>query len=100
VAGGSYTFRAELWEHDGEGAWHFLSLPPGDADDIEASAAGARRGFGSVRVEVTVGSTTWRTSLFPDKGRATYVLPVKRAVRDAEAIAAGSTVAVRLRVVE
>ena len=93
-----HSFRAELWEHDGEGSWHFLSLPHADADDIEATAGDARRGFGSVRVEVTIGSTTWRTSVFPDKKRATYLLPVKRAVREAEGLVAGSSVAVRLRV--
>lgn len=97
---GSYSFRAELWEHEGDGAWHFVSLPPAEADEIDDTAAGARRGFGSVRVEVTVGSTTWRTSVFPDKKRATYVLPVKRAVRDAEGLAAGSLVPVRLRVLD
>ena len=93
-----HSFRAELWEHDGDGAWHFLSLPHAEADEIEATAAEARRGFGSVRVEVTIGSTTWRTSVFPDKRRATYVLPVKRAVRRAEGLVAGSSVDVRLRV--
>lgn len=93
-----HSFRALLWEHDGDGAWHFVSLPHAEADEIESTAAGARRGFGSVRVEVTIGSTTWRTSVFPDKKRATYLLPVKRCVREAEGLAAGSEVAVRLRV--
>ena len=97
---GSYSFRAVVWEHGADGAWHFVSLPGADADEIEASAAGDRRGFGSVRVEVTIGATTWRTSVFPDKARATYVLPVKRAVRDAEGIGAGASVSVLLQVVE
>jgi len=95
-----HAFRAAVWEHDGDGAWHFLSLPHAEADEIEATAAGARRGFGSVRVEVTIGSTTWRTSVFPDKKRATYVLPVKKAVREAEGLVAGSEVAVQLRVLQ
>lgn len=52
----------------------------------------------SFRAEVTIGSTTWRTSVFPDAKRATYLLPVKRAVRQAEGLVAGTSVAVRLRV--
>ena len=94
-----FAFSAELWRWDGEAAWHFLSLPEPVADAIadHADAPGRpRRGFGSVRVEVTVGGSCWRTSLFPDRGRGTYLLPVKAAVRQAEAIDGGDTVEVTL----
>ena len=47
------------------------------------STTGARRGFGSVRVRATIGSSTWTTSIFP-ASQAGYVLPVKRPVRVAE----------------
>ena len=80
-------------------AWCFVSLPHEEADDIEARA-GIQTAFGSVRVEVTVGATTWRTSLFPDTTQATYVLPMKQAVRAAEGLAPGDTCEVRLRIVE
>lgn len=49
---------------------------------------------------MTVGGTTWRTSLFPDTKRATYLLPVKRAVRAAERIDVGDLVDVRLRLLD
>ncbi|MEX2626102.1 MAG: DUF1905 domain-containing protein [Ilumatobacteraceae bacterium] len=62
--------------------------------------ADSRTAFGSVRVEASVGETTWRTSLFPDSKRATYVLPMKRAVRVAESLEVGSRVEVRLRVLD
>ena len=51
--------------------------------------------FGSVRVEASVGATTWRTSVFPDKVRG-YVLPVKAAVRRAEGLDVGDDVTVSL----
>ena len=38
-----------------------------------------------MRVEVTLGTSTWRTSVFPDKARG-YVLPVKSAVRRREGL--------------
>ena len=96
----SFTFTAELWEHDGPGAWHFLSVPEAVADEIEEACRTSASAFGSVRVAVTVGSTTWATSLFPDRKRATYLLPVKRTVREAEGLAPGSVVAVELAVVD
>jgi len=45
-------------------------------------------------VTVTVGETTWRTSIFPSGD--TYALPLKRAVLDAEAIGEGDVIEVRL----
>lgn len=99
---GGAGFVAELWLWEGDAAWHFVTLPPelSDAIEFRTAARDRQRGFGSVRVEVTVGATTWRTSLFPDSGRGAYVLPVKRAVRDAEGLELGAPVDVRLSLVD
>jgi hypothetical protein len=98
--GPDFEFDAAVWEHDGKGAWHFLALPPEHADEIEHRFGHRAAGFGSLPVEVTIGSTTWRTSIFPDRSRESYVLPIKKAVRAAEGLHDGATAAVRLRVVE
>ncbi len=81
-----------MWEHQGSAAWFFLSLPEEVADDIDERFGHLEAGFGSLRVEVTIGSTTWRTSVFPDTKRGTYVLPVKKQVRTAEGLGDGSVV--------
>ncbi|HET9442609.1 MAG TPA: DUF1905 domain-containing protein [Acidimicrobiales bacterium] len=93
-------FEAELWRHEGEGGWHFLTVPVDVSDAIEARTAGARRGFGSVRVRATIGATTWTTSVFPDARRTAYVLPVKQAVRAGEGIAEGDRLGVTLEVLD
>ena len=93
----SWTFDAAVWLHSG-GSWHFVSLPEEAADEIEERYGRHAGGFGSVRVEVTIGSARWKTSLFPDAKRATYVLPLKQAVRRAEGLAAGSPATVHLQV--
>lgn len=90
VAGSEYSFTAEVWEHSGEMSWHFISLPEDIADEIEERYAHRAGGFGSVRVHVTIGTSRWSTSLFPDKSRATYLLPLKKAIRTAEELTAGS----------
>jgi hypothetical protein len=95
----AFTFRSEVWLHAGPSAWYFLSLPEGVADDIEEWFGADAKGFGSIRVRVTIGATTWETSIFPDDGRGTYVLPVKKAVRNAEDLDDGSRVGVELEVV-
>lgn len=91
-------FEAPLWEYDGPGAWHFLTVPPDVSEDLRMSP-GPPKGFGSIRVEVTVGGSTWRTSVFPDKDSGGYVLPIKKAVRDAEDLEDGEPLHVRLVVV-
>jgi hypothetical protein len=92
----TYRFRAELWRHQGESPWHFITLPFDQADDIDERTAATRRGFGSVRVTVTIGDTTWATSLFPDTKAKSYVLPIKKQVRAAEQLQAGDTVGVTI----
>lgn len=77
-----HAFDAELWRHDGEAAWYFVTVPGDVSDAVEVATAGRRRGFGSVRVRATVGSTTWATSLFPDTRRRAFLLPLKKAVRE------------------
>jgi hypothetical protein len=46
-----------------------------------------------------IGATTWRTSIFADTKRATYVLPVTKLVRAAEGLADGEACSVELTVV-
>jgi hypothetical protein len=93
----SVEFEAELWLHDGQGGWCFLTVPGEPSDDIRLSGA-EPAGFGSYKVEATVGRTTWQTSVFPDNGSHGFVLPVKKAVRNAEDFDVGDVVRVRLEV--
>lgn len=96
------TFDAELWIWDARrtDSWTFVSVPVELSDDIREVAGGPRRGFGAVRVLVTVGGSTWRTSIFPDSARGCYVLPIKRAVRTAEALDEGDVATVTLELVD
>ena len=96
----AFEFTAGLWRYTGQAAWFFVTLPHEVADDIDEMTADSRRGFGSVRVEVTVGSTTWNTSIFPDTKSESFVLPVKKAVRLAEGLDEGADVAVHLTLVD
>lgn len=93
-----YEFRAKLWEYQGSGAWFFVTLPGDKAAEIKHLFGTPWRGWGSVRVEATIGASVWKTSIFPDKESASYLLPVKSTVRKAEGLAAGSEVRVLLRI--
>lgn len=95
-------FDAQLWVWDARrpDTWTFVSLPPEASEQIREMAGGRRRGFGSLRVRVTIGGSTWRTSVFPDSARGCYVLPVKRAVRTAEGLETGDTASVTVELMD
>ncbi|TCC12348.1 DUF1905 domain-containing protein [Kribbella soli] len=84
-----------MWQYPGEGSWYFVTVPEDISDEITDLTEGRRKGFGSVRVTVTVGTTTWQTSVFPTK-TGTYVLPVKKPVRTAENLTEGTPVETQL----
>lgn len=98
-----FTFTAPLWRWAARGetgdpsSWVFLTVPPEVAEELRL-LAGEPRGFGSVPVLVEAGSSQWRTSVFPDAERGTFVLPVKKAVRVAEGVSEGDPLTVTLRV--
>lgn len=94
-------FEAQLWHWDArrDDSWTFVSLPADASDEIRERAGGQRRGFGAVRVRVTVGGSTWTTSIFPEKAPGPYVLPIKRAVREAESLDVGDIASVTVELV-
>ncbi len=94
-----YTFSAEVWEWTARASWFFVNLPEDQADDIEERFGRRAGGFGSVRVHVTIGTTSWTTSIFPSSENRTYVLPLKKAVRVAERLEPGDSADVELRVI-
>ena len=96
-------FTAPLWEWGARDSWYFVTLDE-DSAQVVRERPRPPRGFGSIRVRATVGRTTWTTSIFPSSGagsdEASYVLPVKRAVRVAEGLEEDEPVPVRLELLD
>ena len=96
----SYRTRAKLWRYpSSKVSWHFVTLPLKVGREIRLVDAGpVRRGFGSLRVQVTIGGSTWKTSIFPSTRDDSYVLPIKVQVRKAEHLTVGKMVTLQLEV--
>ncbi|MFG1922004.1 DUF1905 domain-containing protein [Cryptosporangium sp. NPDC048952] len=96
------TFDAELWlwEARRNESWTFVSLPAEASEDIREITAGLERGFGSLRVRARIGVSTWKTSIFPDSKRGSYVLPIKRAIRTAQSLEPGDTTSVEVELID
>lgn len=78
--------EAELWEWQGKGAWFFVTIPKQYYPDLKSISLSQKKGFGSLKVEVVVGSSRWKTSIFPDNESKTFLLPVKKSIRKSEDI--------------
>ncbi|HET8682888.1 MAG TPA: DUF1905 domain-containing protein [Micromonosporaceae bacterium] len=89
-------FSGEIWFWKGPAPWYFITVPDEECGRIEATATFVSYGWGMIPVTARIGATGWKTSLFPKDGR--YIVPVKAGVRQAEELAAGDTVTVRLTV--
>lgn len=92
-------FECEVirWDARDDAAWFFATVPPELSEDIREIPR-PYRGFGAVRVRARIGGTEWATSIFPSDDA--YVLPLKKAVRDAESLVEGGPVLVRLDVID
>ena len=90
----SWEFESTLWEFaTTKASWYFVTLPVDVGQQIGFFAE-MKAAWGSIPVHVKVGSSTWQTSLFPDKKTDSYVLPIKASVRQKEHIHKGDAVAV------
>lgn len=87
-------FRGEVVFWRGPSPFHFVAVPEAASREIADVASLVTYGWGAIPATVRIGDTTWTTSLFPRNGG--YLLPVKDAVRAAEGIELGQTVAVTM----
>ena len=87
-------FSGPIWYWRGPAPFYFVTVPEADSRELKTVSSAVTYGWGMIPVTARIGDTEWRTSLFPKDGR--YVLPLKVAVRKAEALNEGGEVAVRL----
>lgn len=97
-----YHFKTQARIYRGEKSTYYLAtLPTNIADAIKTMREGRKRlGWGSVRVELTVGKTIWRTSIFPSSESKSFIFLIKQSVRKAETIAEGTRMQVSLKLLD
>lgn len=93
----AYKLRSKVWVYPGMAAWRFISVPEKEGRKIRKQFGAHAKGWGSLPVFVTIGKTSWDTSIFPDKKSGSYLLPLKAKIRKAEGIEDNSVVIYTLR---
>ena len=91
-----FEFPGEVIVWRGPAPYHFIAMPLDLAGEIRAVARELTYGWGVIPVEVSIGDSTWRTSLFPKDGG--YLVPIKDPIRAVEGLQPGDGAFVRLRV--
>lgn len=86
-----FKIKSRVWEWEGKGSWHFVTIDLKTSKQIKAEYTFPKRGFGSIPVNVVINSSRWKTSIFPEK-TGTYLLPIKKAIRAEQEISKGDTI--------
>ena len=89
-------FSGKIWIWRGPAPWYFVTVPEAESRSLGEILRMVTYGWGMVPVCVRIGTTEWKTSLWPKDGH--YIVPLKVSVREAEKLEEGDTVTVQLRV--
>lgn len=95
----TYNVKAKVWLYSGaKAAWHFVTIPSEISQELKKQFGDLARGWGSLPVEIELGESNWKTSIFPDKKSGCYFLPLKAKVRKKEKITNGDEVKLILKI--
>ncbi len=93
-----YVISAKVWRWKGDSGFHFATVPEAQGQAIRQRFGKSAKGWGSIKVRVTIGDTEWPTSLFPHKEANSYVFAIKAEVRKSENIRDGDTITATLHI--
>lgn len=99
------THTAPLTRWSGERGTYFVLLIDGETAEaiamherVHRLEYGSRRGFGSVKIYAKIGTSRWKTSVFPSKDGSWFLL-VNAKVRKAQDLAESDPVEVELELI-
>lgn len=89
-------FAGAVWFWRGPAPFHFVTVPPAEAELIADLAPAVTYGWGMVPAVVGVGATERSTALWPRDGG--YIVPLRAELRALEGVEVGDEIEVRLRI--
>ncbi|GAB2745120.1 DUF1905 domain-containing protein [Sinomonas soli] len=88
------TFDGTVIEWRGPAPFVFVRVPDEESEEIHAVANELTYGWGCIPVGVRLGTSEWTTALMPKDGA--YLVPLRKAFREAEGIEVDDVVPVTL----
>ncbi len=96
MKGIQYQFTAEVWRYEGPNGWYFVSLPAKYSAEIRKLFGDEEEGWGRLKVTARIEATEWRTAIWFDLKKGTYLLPLKAEIRNKYKIQAGDRVELKV----
>ena len=93
-----YQFESTLWKYNGHASWYFVDVPQDISENIKKSFSAQSAAWGTLKVDAIIDSIQWQTSLFFDRKRGGYLLPVKQKIRKSLGLEDESVVVVILKI--
>lgn len=91
-----YKFSAKVWQHAPPAGWYFVSLPESISIEIRKAFRSEEEGWGRLKATAEIGKSQWKTAIWFDTKRNTYLLPLKADIRKKESVVAGKVIRVTI----
>lgn len=87
-----YEFSEKPWQHSSPGGWYFVSLPKEISKEIRSVLKSEEDGWGRLKAIARIGKSEWKTAIWFDSKKETYLLPLKAEIRKKENIEMGKQI--------
>lgn len=89
-----YQFTSKVWKYSGKGAWVFVTVPETLSIEIRNFFKNHEESWGRLKIEAKIGQANWKTAIWFDTKKQTYLLPLKSEIRKKENIILNSEIEV------
>jgi hypothetical protein len=89
IKGVKYEFTASPWHYNAPGGWYFVSVPVSLSEEIRQTFKREEEGWGRLKATARIGQSEWKTAIWFDTKRKTYLLPLKALIRKKEKLETG-----------
>lgn len=91
-----YSFSAKVWLHSPPANWYFVSLPVEMSKEIRQNAGWQEEGWGRLKATARIRKTEWKTAIWFDSKKGTYLLPLKAEIRKKEKAEVGKNLTITI----
>jgi hypothetical protein len=91
-----YQFTSKIWKTAEAGGWYFVTLPSELSKEIRKTFKIEEEGWGRLKTAAKVGNTEWKTTIWFDTKKNSYLLPLKSDVRKNEKLIENQEINVEL----
>lgn len=88
-----FRLKARVWRWPGDGGWHFVTL-----DKKLFNSIRTKYGKGMIKINGQIGKSKFETSLLPHTQSQSYLIAIKKSVRQSEGILEGDMINIKFEI--